>query len=47
MRLRAIVACRLPESPIGWLFCPIGLSFGVGRFSAETKQIWTDSAMIW
>jgi hypothetical protein len=36
MRLRAIVACRLPESPIGWLFCAIGLSFGVVHFSAET-----------
>jgi cytochrome b subunit of formate dehydrogenase len=31
----AIVASRLPESPIGWLFCAIGLSFGVSHFSAE------------
>jgi hypothetical protein len=31
----AIVASRLPESPIGWLFCAIGLSFGVVHFSAE------------
>src|SRR5215211_3524289 len=26
----AIVAGRLPESPIGWLFCAIGLIFGLG-----------------
>jgi hypothetical protein len=31
----AIVASRLPESPIGWLFCAIGFSFGVVHFSAE------------
>jgi hypothetical protein len=31
----AIVASRLPESPIGWLFCTIGLIFGVSHFSAE------------
>ena len=31
----AIVASRLPGSPIGWLFCAIGLSFGVVHFSAE------------
>jgi hypothetical protein len=31
----AIVASRLPESPIGWLFCAIGLIFGVSYFSAE------------
>jgi hypothetical protein len=31
----AIVASRLSESPIGWLFCAIGLSFGVSHFSAE------------
>jgi hypothetical protein len=31
----AIVASRLPESPIGWLFCAIGLCFGVSHFSAE------------
>src|SRR5829696_3773893 len=31
----AIIASRLPESPIGWLFCAIGLSFGVSHFSAE------------
>src|SRR5687767_10844737 len=31
----AVVASRLPESPIGWLFCAIGLSFGVVHFSAE------------
>jgi hypothetical protein len=31
----AIVAPRLRESPIGWLFCAIGLSFGVVHFSAE------------
>jgi cytochrome b subunit of formate dehydrogenase len=31
----AIVASRLPESPIGWLFCAIGLSFGIVHFSAE------------
>ena len=31
----AIVASRLPESPIGWLFCAIGLSFAVVHFSAE------------
>jgi hypothetical protein len=31
----AIVAGRLPESPIGWLFCAIGLIFGVSHFSAE------------
>src|SRR5918911_1324635 len=31
----AIVASRLPESPIGWLFCAIGLFFAVVHFSAE------------
>src|SRR5688572_7352280 len=31
----AVVASRLPESPIGWLFCAIGLSFAVVHFSAE------------
>jgi hypothetical protein len=31
----AIVASRLPESPIGWLFCAIALCFGVVHFSAE------------
>jgi hypothetical protein len=31
----AIVASRLPESPIGWLFCAIGFSFAVVHFSAE------------
>jgi hypothetical protein len=31
----AIVASRLPDSPIGWLFCAIGFSFGVVHFSAE------------
>src|ERR687889_78897 len=31
----AIVASRLPESPIGWLFCAIGLIFGISHFSAE------------
>ncbi len=31
----AIVASRLPQSPIGWLFCAIGLSFGIVHFSAE------------
>src|SRR5215207_1387777 len=31
----AIVASRLPESLIGWLFCAIGLMFGLSHFSAE------------
>src|SRR3712207_1972625 len=31
----AVVASRLAESPIGWLFCAIGLTFGVSHFSAE------------
>jgi hypothetical protein len=31
----AIVASRLPHSPVGWLFCAIGLTFGVSHFSAE------------
>jgi hypothetical protein len=31
----AIVASRLPESPIGWLFCAIAFIFGVDHFSAE------------
>ena len=31
----ALVAPRLRESPIGWLFCAIGLSFAVVHFSAE------------
>jgi cytochrome b subunit of formate dehydrogenase len=31
----AIVASRLPESPIGWLFCAIAFIFGVSHFSAE------------
>jgi hypothetical protein len=31
----AVVASRLPSSPIGWLFCAIGLSFAVVHFSAE------------
>jgi hypothetical protein len=31
----AIVASRLPQSPIGWLFCAIALTFGVSHFSSE------------
>ena len=31
----AVVAPRLRESPIGWLFCAIGISFAVVHFSAE------------
>jgi cytochrome b subunit of formate dehydrogenase len=31
----AIVASRLPESPIGWLFCAIAFIFGEVHFSAE------------
>ena len=31
----AIVASRLPHSPIGWLFCAIGFTFGVVHFCAE------------
>jgi hypothetical protein len=31
----AIVASRLPDSPIGWLFCAIGFSFAVVHFSVE------------
>jgi len=31
----AIVASRLPESPIGWLFCAIGFTFGAVHFCAE------------
>src|SRR5918995_4033603 len=31
----AVVAPRLRQSPIGWLFCAIGLSFAVVHFSAE------------
>jgi hypothetical protein len=31
----AILASRLPESPIGWLFCAIAFIFGEVHFSAE------------
>ncbi|MDQ4062509.1 MAG: hypothetical protein M3122_01095, partial [Actinomycetota bacterium] len=31
----AIVASRLPQSPIGWLFCAIAFAFAVVHFSAE------------
>jgi hypothetical protein len=31
----AVVASRLPDSPIGWLFCTIGLLFGVIHFCGE------------
>jgi hypothetical protein len=31
----AIVASRLPDNLIGWLFCAIGLCFGLVHFSAE------------
>src|SRR5215204_2554935 len=31
----AIVASRLPESPIGWFFCAIAFNFGLVHFSAE------------
>ena len=32
----AVIASRSsPKNPIGWLFCAIGLSFGVIHFSAE------------
>src|SRR5215212_9791258 len=31
----AIVASRLPKSPIGWLFCAIAFIFGLDHFSAE------------
>jgi hypothetical protein len=30
-----VVAPRLRQSPIGWLYCAIGLSFAVVHFSAE------------
>jgi hypothetical protein len=30
-----VVAPRLRQSPIRWLFCAIGLSFAVVHFSAE------------
>jgi hypothetical protein len=31
----AVVAPRLRKSPIGWLFCAIGISFAVVHFSGE------------
>ncbi len=31
----AIVASRMPQSPIGWLFCAIGFTFGAVHFCAE------------
>jgi hypothetical protein len=30
-----VVASRMPDSPIGWLFCTIGLLFGVIHFCGE------------
>ncbi len=29
----ALVASRRPENPIGWIFCVVGLLFGVGAFA--------------
>ncbi len=29
----ALVASRRPENPIGWIFCAVGLLFGVGAFA--------------
>ncbi len=31
----AIVASRRPENPIGWIFCAVGLDFGVGTFASN------------
>ena len=31
----AIIASRLPQSPIGWLFCAIAFAFALVHFSAE------------
>src|SRR5215217_7980814 len=47
---------RQPESPIGWLFCAIGLIFGVSHFSAEyaayvllarSRSLPADEAFAW
>jgi hypothetical protein len=52
----AVVASRLPESPIGWLFCAIGLIFGVSHFSVEyveyallapSRSLPADQAFAW
>jgi hypothetical protein len=31
----AFVASRRAENPVGWLFCLLGLAFGIGHFSAQ------------
>ncbi|MDP9382995.1 MAG: hypothetical protein M3Q29_23235 [Chloroflexota bacterium] len=39
----ALVASRRPENPIGWIFCVVGLLFGVGAF-ADTYASYALSA---
>ena len=31
----AVVAARVPENPIGWIFCATGLAFGLATLSYE------------
>jgi uncharacterized membrane protein YkgB len=31
----AVVAARVPENPIGWMFCATGLAFGLATLSYE------------
>jgi signal transduction histidine kinase len=40
--LGALIAVHRSDNPIGWLFCGIGLSFGLGALSAE----WATSAFV-
>src|SRR5215210_8286197 len=46
----AVIASRSsPKNPIGWLFCAIGLSFGVDHFSASTPStnFWRNQERLW
>ena len=40
--LGALIAAHRPSNPIGWLFCGIGLSFGLAALSTE----WATSAFV-
>jgi signal transduction histidine kinase len=40
--LGALIAARRPSNPIGWLFCGVGLSFGLAALSTE----WATSAFV-
>jgi signal transduction histidine kinase len=38
----AIIVSRRPRNPVGWIFCSVGVSFGVGVLA----QAWSDYAVV-